>query len=76
MHGATIKIKLTQLRRKFKIIEISIYNKFWGIYIDRQTDRQTERMPQLIMKYQENGTKDDPSKNFRAVNGTGRGHEI
>jgi len=39
--------------------------------------QRTDRLPHLIMKYQPRGkeTKDESSKDFSTVNGTGTRHE-
>jgi hypothetical protein len=41
------------------------------------TDRQTDRLPHIIIKYQPlgNEAKDEPSEDFLTANGTGTGRE-
>ena len=67
--GVLSKLKLTQFYRKFKITE----NK----WIQKVQRMDRDRLPHLIMKYKNVGkeAKDDPLKDFQAVNGTGTGQK-
>jgi len=69
---------LSELKINSVVKKIHNYRHKWVQHV-RRKDRQTDRLPHLIMKYQSRGKRSQGrslEKNFLPLNGTGAGHVV